>query len=227
MQPLLVLLPGLDGTKHLFEPLLREWEGECLTVGYPATLPSDYATLLPLVLEALPRDREYLLLGWSFSGPLALMAAVREPQGLRGVVLCASFVEKPIVWAPRFARHFAWPALFGFTGALSVAKTVLAGHGSKEVNALIRQAHGAVPAAVMAARVRQILVADAAEELRECPVPVYYLGAANDRVVMRHNFRRIQQLRPDVEAHWIDGPHLAMATNPADAAAGLRLFASR
>ncbi len=220
--PLLVLLPGLDGTKFLFEPLLREWGAETLIVTYPPTLPSDYAALLPVVLAALPKDREFVLLGWSFSGPLALMAAATKPVGLQRVVLCASFVQKPIPWVPKVARHVTWPMWFGFTGALSMAKTVLAGHGSKEVNGLIRAAHAAVPSEVMAARVRQVLTVDVRDELRQCSVPVSYLAAGSDRVVPRRNLQQIQRLRPAVEVRTIAGPHIAMATNAPAAAEELR-----
>ena len=227
MEPLLVLLPGLDGTRFLFEPMLREWGAETVTVSSPRSLPSDYTTLLPAVLEALPQDRDFILLGWSFSGPLALMAAATQPARLRGVVLCASFVEKPIAWVPKLARFFAWPALFRFTGSLSVAKTVLAGHRSKEINSLIKQAHSAVPSPVMAARVRQVLTVDVRKELLECPVPILYLAAKSDRVVPRRNAARIRRMRPDVEVRTITGPHIALATNPAEAAAEIRRFAQR
>lgn len=43
MQPLLVLLPGLDGTKVFFEPLLRGWDAVVV----------DYAALFPVVLAIL------------------------------------------------------------------------------------------------------------------------------------------------------------------------------
>ena len=51
--------------------------------------PNSYQDLLPYVLELLSTQGDYVLLGWSFSGPLALMAACTRPSGLRAVVLCA------------------------------------------------------------------------------------------------------------------------------------------
>ena len=35
LDPILVLLPGLDGTPTLFEPILRKLEVEVVTVSYP------------------------------------------------------------------------------------------------------------------------------------------------------------------------------------------------
>ena len=64
----LVLLPGLDGTGLLFQPLI-----DCLpediqpvVVAYPKELQLGYAELLPLVLDSLPPG-PFVLLGESFS----------------------------------------------------------------------------------------------------------------------------------------------------------------
>ena len=224
MTPLLVLLPGLDGTPILFEPILDKLGIEALPVSYPQTVPSDYDTLLPVVLAGLPKDRDFVLLGWSFSGPLALMAAATRPPGLRGVVLCASFVQKPLGWVPKFARHLAWPVMFRISGSMAVAKTVLAGFGNPVVNRLIKKAHDAVPPKAMAARVKQVLTVDVRDELKACPVPILYLEAASDRIVPKRNVRSILRVRPDVVVRTIPGPHLALALSPDAAATELRAF---
>ena len=81
----LVLLPGLDGTGLLFQPLV-----ECLpdaiepvVVSYPPDQKLGYEELLPLVLERLPAA-PFVLLGESFSGPLAVMAAATAPRASAG-----------------------------------------------------------------------------------------------------------------------------------------------
>jgi pimeloyl-ACP methyl ester carboxylesterase len=88
----LMLLPGLDGSGVLFRPLIRQLglELQPVIVPYPPREVLGYDELLSLVLEALPRSSPFILLGESFSGPLALMAAATLPKGLRGVILCAS-----------------------------------------------------------------------------------------------------------------------------------------
>ena len=58
----LVLLPGLDGTDVLFEPLQRHLTMPATAVAYPQDVPGSYADLLPFVLDRLPTDREYVLL---------------------------------------------------------------------------------------------------------------------------------------------------------------------
>jgi pimeloyl-[acyl-carrier protein] methyl ester esterase len=104
----LVLLPGLDGTGDLFQPLLRELpdELEPIVVSYPVHKFLDYSALRDLALQHVPAGRPFVLLGESFSGPVAVLAAAARPEGLLGVILCASFVS-----APRPRAKFALPLL--------------------------------------------------------------------------------------------------------------------
>src|SRR5215469_13809501 len=91
-----VLLPGLDGTGDQFAPLIDALGSEVptVTVRYP-NAPLDYEALQKIVATALPRDRSYVILGESFSGPIALSLAAQAPRDLLGCILCASFVVNP------------------------------------------------------------------------------------------------------------------------------------
>jgi len=93
----LVLLPGLDGTEIFLQPLLGALPDGVrpLVVTYPLAGPNRYADLLAVVREAVAGIGEFHVLGWSFSGPLALMLANAEPQRVRSVILSASFVRPP------------------------------------------------------------------------------------------------------------------------------------
>jgi len=107
----LVLLPGLDGTSVFFRPLLAalpSWV-EPLVIEYPSDGGDDYPHLLALVSEAVRGLDAYWVLGWSFSGPLALMLAARDPDRVRGVILCASFVRATNCTAARRPWSI-WPA---------------------------------------------------------------------------------------------------------------------
>jgi pimeloyl-ACP methyl ester carboxylesterase len=94
----LVLLPGLDGTGRLFDPLLAALPGSFApkVVAYPPDKPLNYHQLIPYIREVIPWDAPYVLLAESFSGPLALEFAAVQWENLRGVVLCASFVTNPL-----------------------------------------------------------------------------------------------------------------------------------
>ena len=97
----LIVLPGLDGTatlhsgfsnaaSHLFDPVT--------VIPYPSQQPLGYSELEVLVRAALPPVAPYLLLGESFSGPIALSIAANPPPNLVGVVLSTSFGNSPF-WA--------------------------------------------------------------------------------------------------------------------------------
>jgi pimeloyl-[acyl-carrier protein] methyl ester esterase len=93
----LVLLPGLDGTDVFFRPLLEslpEWITP-MVVQFPTAGANEYSDLLRLVRSALAESTSCYVLGWSFSGPLALMLAAAEPAKVRGVILVSSFVRPP------------------------------------------------------------------------------------------------------------------------------------
>ena len=93
----LILLPGLDGTGELFAPLVAHLGADIETrvVAYPPDGSQRYTDLLEYVRASLPVDEPFVLLGWSFSGPLALMIAAEHPENFRGVILCASFQSNP------------------------------------------------------------------------------------------------------------------------------------
>jgi len=219
----LVLLPGLDGTDILFRPFvtaLPAWV-TALCVQYPASETGGYAALMPLVRNACRGQNDYFLLGWSFSGPLALMFAAESPSGLRGVVLCASFVCSPwpvLCWL-RFAVVSPVARLFPlFSRALTL------GYGSEELDRDKAESWSRVAPATLAARSRAALAVDVRRELRRCPAPLLYLGASRDIVVPRWNARLIQKEMPSARVVIIDGPHLALRSNPVDAAAAVTTF---
>ena len=225
----LVLLPGMDGGDKLFGPLQATAPPgvDTAAVGYPPGPANDYPDLLPLVRAQLPADRPFFLLGWSFSGPLALLAAADAPPGLRGVVLAASFVKTPVPYLPRWVRRLATPALFRFYPAASRAKALLGGYGTREVRRLLAEAHAFAGTEALACRARAALSIDATEALAACPVPVLYLRARKDGVIRASRANEAQRLRPSLEIADIDGPHLALITNPAAAWAALVRFMDR
>lgn len=221
----LVLLPGLDGTDIFFQPLLASLPESVrpLVVNYPRFGGNEYAELLAIVRRAVAEIPECYVLGWSFSGPLALMLATAEPNKVRGVILSASFVRPPrrlllrlkfalvgpVVWMWRAARRLPLWVLRPRTDPFRRAKS---------------QTWTRVPAGVVAARLRAILAVDAREPLRGCRQPVLYIASSRDDIVPRRNVDEIMRVRPSVKVVTIAGRHLAMYTNPHSAAQTIAKF---
>ena len=93
----LVLLPGMDGTGQLFGRFLEALgpEVRAIVIAYPPAQNLDYSQLEAFVRSKLPSDQPFVILGESFSGPIAVSIAASPPDGLRGIVLCCSFVRNP------------------------------------------------------------------------------------------------------------------------------------
>ena len=181
---LLLLLPGMDGTGRLFTPLLAALPPSlpAVAVSYPPDRPLGYDGLLPLVVAAASGDRPFVVVGESFSGPLALMLASARPPGLRGVVLCASFARFPLPVPVRW-RGVARPWVFRLQPLWLLSGVLLGRHGFGPLGRLLRAAVRSVTPATLAARARAVAGVDVTAELLACPVPVLYLRAARDLVV--------------------------------------------
>jgi pimeloyl-ACP methyl ester carboxylesterase len=221
----LVLLPGLDGTGILFEPLLKELSPEITpqVVPLPNHIPMGYDGLVPIVSSYLPSTGPFFLLGESFSGALSLMIAATRPTGLRGVLLCASFIRNPTYW-PSVLRHAAGAWIFHLTPQLAQAKALFAGYSTSELRTLLARAHARVPASVVAQRIRSVLALDCKKALQECPVPVAYIRGTRDTVVPAKNCREILTVNPSVREFVIRAPHLILQTQPRAAAEAIASF---
>ncbi|MEM6674343.1 MAG: alpha/beta hydrolase [Planctomycetota bacterium] len=219
----LVLLPGLDGSDALFRPFVTTTSRTATALALPKEM-GRYAELVPTMRERLPRDRSYVLLGWSFSGPLTLMLAADRPPGLVGLVLCATFVRRPVTFIPPALRFAAQPGLFRFLTVASRGKALVAGYSTPELDALMQEALNSAPSRSLATRAQETLTVDVREQLAACPVPILDLRASRDLVVPRSRGRDVLALRPDAMTRVIRGPHLALATNPGDANAAIEDF---
>jgi len=224
----LVLLPGLDGTGLLFKPLVAALPAAITPtiVPYPGDRHLTYQQLLPLALKALPQSNPFILLGESFSGPLAAMIAAERPKNLVGLILCASFVTKPWRFVSPAIPILARGPIFNLYMPYKRIRARLGGYSTPERRSLIEQMHKLVPPHVFASRVRMVFNVDAREALRSCDVPMLYLKAARDIVVPGRNLRVVQQIKPGVQVVTIGSSHMILQRHPIEAAEAISAFAS-
>lgn len=214
-EPVFILLPGMDGTGLLFEPLLA-----ALPVGvevsvhrYPTHEPLTYDALVERVLAALPRGVDYVIVAESFSGPIAVRVAATRPPGLRAVVLCASFARNP-VRLPAWLAPLVRPGLMRTPPLALQAHVMLGADAPPALRALLATAIAAVSPEVMALRARELLHVDASDALAASSVPLLYLRATRDRLVSPRSGDHVLQHRPDAMLTEVDGPHLLLQTQP-------------
>jgi pimeloyl-ACP methyl ester carboxylesterase len=95
----------MDGTGELFAGFLQAMgDTPTLVVAYPPGQVLDYEGATNFARARLPLQQPFVLLGESFSGPVAIALAAARPPGLLGLILCCSFARNP---APVFSASVA------------------------------------------------------------------------------------------------------------------------
>jgi pimeloyl-[acyl-carrier protein] methyl ester esterase len=224
----LVLLPGLDGTDAFFRPLLEALPGwiRPIVITYPPSGANGYDDLLPLVQRAIEGHASVHLLGWSFGGPLALMAAAARPEAVRGIILCASFLRAPVPALGPF-RFVVRPPVVAAIRALRRTPALVRGHQTEGLRRAKADVWRAVDSRVLSTRARAALGVDVRSLLAASDAPVLYVASSNDRVIPRHNIDDVRATARACEVVTIEGSHLAMVTNPGPAAAHIARFVQR
>jgi pimeloyl-ACP methyl ester carboxylesterase len=223
--PSLVLLPGLDGTGKLFSEFVRAMGSEidAQIVAYPKDEPLGYAELEARVRAALPSNRPFVLLGESFSGPIAIRIAANPTAGLAGVILCGTFAKNPyplLGWAQPLAAWFPLKSLPRW-----VRSPLMWGEMAPDrAPDRLTRAMAEVSEVVIRHRIAALLAADESESLARIQLPTLVLKAAHDLVIPDAATRWIMDTAPKARLVEIDGPHLLLQTCPQECAAAVMRF---
>jgi pimeloyl-ACP methyl ester carboxylesterase len=220
----LVLLPGMDGTGELFAPLLAE-----LPLALPVTVvrypdrAATYAEHAEVARAELPRDRPFVMLGESFSGPVAVMLAAGAPPGLRGLILCASFLTCPSrpLRALRPLARFATPKL---VPPFLAHYSLLGPFGTPALQAAHRRALDHVASPTLTARLRAMADVDVRDAMRALDLPSLYLRGTQDRVVSGRCGAEFLATARHGRLVDVDAPHFLLQVRPREAAAEILAF---
>lgn len=222
-----VLLPGLDGTGQLFAPLLKQLEADCKAsvVAYPHDERLSYEQLKPYVRSALPVKEPFVLIAESFSGPLAVELAATPPDNLQALVLCASFVSNPAPPLLQWIHRFNHPLWFRYRLPHTFVRYAAAMWDCEAnvIDDLIEHTKTVRPE-VLSFRFAQVLRVDVRAALQRCRLPLLYLRAKRDLLVMRRNWEEIARLKPDARYAEIDASHFVLQHKPAEAFAAIQAF---
>lgn len=219
--PVLVLLPGLDGTDVFFRPLVAALAPAVAVraVELPQDGPQTYEALTERVAAAVADLDTMIVVGFSFGGPIAIALASRDPARVRGLALVATFVRSPrprlqrwrvfartpTIWMMRFVRRLPVWLLRGGSDPRRIAKS---------------ETWSRVPASVIAGRTRAIAVVDAFRALSGTTQPLLVVEYSDDEAVPAAALAEVQRAR-EARVVRLTGPHLAMFEAPAPLAAEL------
>jgi pimeloyl-[acyl-carrier protein] methyl ester esterase len=224
----IVLLPGMDGTGALFADFVSALGKDFLPIiiSYPENQELDYAVLEEIVRAQLPINQPYLLLGESFSGPVAISIAASRPTGLIALVLSCSFVRNPVP-AFRPLKHSLRFLPVKSKLMEFIFARLLAGTSSARIRTELKKALSRVSAATLRARFRTIIKTDYSAKLQQIQVPTLYLKASHDHVVPASAIKTITRLLPSVQVVSFKGPHLLLQTLPGEVATIIKNFTAQ
>ena len=225
----LVLLPGMDGTGDLFEPLKQAMGPHAVidVVRYPGQQVLGYDELELLVHTQLPTQEPFVLLGESFSGPLAISIAASRPAGLRGLVLCCSFARRP---KPAMAMlragllELSMSLVHSRAMRLPMRHLLLGRAAPPHLASLLQDSLKQVSVAVMTRRMKEVQRVNVVDKLSRVHVPAMYLQALQDRVVPKQAVAIIQRKLSALRVVKLDGPHGLLQASPAAAARAIENF---
>lgn len=219
----------MDGTGRLFQrfdaALRARADIASLAIAYPA-VPLDYAALEAFVRDRLPRDRPFIVLAESFSGPLGAALRADPPPGMRALILCCSFVRNP---RPLLAplRHLLGLVPFGALPGFALRQALLAPYATPALQAELAAALAQVPPHVLRQRLRAVLEIrekDASRSFARGSLPVLYLRARHDRLVPPANAVQILRQAPGAQLADIAAPHMLLQAAPDAAADAVAAF---
>ena len=221
--PEIVLLPGLDGTGALFERLQRclpATDVKVTVVAYPADPDFKYRDYAAFVGKCLG-TRSVVLLGESFSGPIAVMAAAANPHQVRGLILSATFLQSPWPgWLVRLGSHFD-PC----SAPRALRNGFLMGrYGDRDLASRISDIVASMPTGVRAARMQAVSTVDVRAEFAGLRCPILVLHDAADWIVPKRQLETAVKTKTNARIAMMPGAHMLLQTRPDWAAQQILTF---
>lgn len=228
VKPMIVLLPGLDGTGALFAVLLAKLQVFCdvFVIGYPTNQKLSYENIIDYVMDKMPKNQPCVVLGESFSGPIALYVAAAGVHDVRGVILCASFARHPWCLFKKLNRLFLVVPIQYIRG-LSIIKWLLNRQLGEYLSRKIDDALNRVDPDVIQDRLRYVLEMDATQSLKKITMPLLYMQAIYDVFVPQRAFNYISKYRDDIELHKFYTHHFLLQSMPDEATEVIKTFVQR
>lgn len=225
----LIVLPGLDGTASLhsaFADAIAKSVDSFTVIAYPIDEPLDYPPLESLVRASLPIDRPFVLLGESFSGPIALSIAANPPANLVGVVLSTTFASPPMPLLAPLATLARFAPVRSIPSA-PLSWLLLGRWATPQLERSLSEALLTVSPSVLRSRAAIALRADVTSCLPAILVPVLYLRATGDRLLGARAGNDIAAAIPQCSIADIPGPHLLLQAVPQPCALAIGDFIAR
>lgn len=215
MLPALRILPGLDGTGRLSSAFLAAMRArsveDAAALAYPVDRCLDHAALATHARGLLPRDRPFVLLAESFSGPIGLSIAADPPAGLRGLILSTTFARAPLRGCAPLAPLLRYAPVRSTPTAL-LTPALLGPWSTPALRGALRDTLRDVAAEVLRDRAARSLRVDHRTCLPRIHLPTLVLQARQDRVLSSRSSAALAAGIAGARLIAVDGPHLLLQT---------------
>lgn len=221
-----VILPGLDGTARLHDAFCSRLGAlgvRAHAIAYPPDQPICYEALECLVREQLPSAGRFILLGESFSGPLAMQIAAYPPPGLVGLVLSTTFARAPVRALAPLAPFLRLAPARPPEPLLSWF--LLGPWATPDLRSALGAALRQVSPDVIRSRAAAALRVDVTALLPLVTLPVLQLVASHDRLLSRAAAAGPGRGFPDCRTVTVRGPHLLLQASSEPCAREVAAFA--
>ena len=209
--PLLVLLPGMDGTGRFYDNLQRALDGraDSLIVTYPRQGPQTYRALCEALLPRLPTDRNYVLVAESFAGPLAVMLAGRAAKTPLGLCVAATFTRNPF---PLFGGLLGsvLPMFKSLAPSPALIEAALLRPGDHAMAIQVAQTATAMGPALIQARCRSALTCNVETELTALDMPILCLQGLRDKLISPACGLLMKKIARNLRLVRVDAPHFVL-----------------
>ena len=209
VRPLVLLIPGLDGTGRFYQPHVAE-----LSIRYRVR-PWEFRTRAPFGFDDLVAELaegtcdenpgSMVIVGESFGGPVAMHFALAHPDRVRGLVLINAFAayrrRVRINLACLTAPMLRWPVIRAVKTV--VADRILASEGIPAAQRrLYHETVRLIDPAAYRQRLELVRTVDLADRLGEINVPTLILASGRDKLVSSIRAGRFMASRiPNARLH--------------------------
>lgn len=223
-KPILILLPGMDGTGELFQWVIPFLEPsfEIKIFPLPDNIEQDYETLENWLASKIEWSN-FILLGESFSGPLAIKLCKKFPKAINGLILISSFRNAPvnpllinilskipIHFLPKLALRIALFSSMKRSNAVTVFEKIFARLNIET----IRQ------------RILSVALVHFENLSTLGEVPTLIINGSRDIIVRPKNFINFEKDQKSSRNIIIDAPHMLLQTKPREASEEILSFAT-
>lgn len=189
-----------------------DWKSQAVKViPIPRDGAQDYASLIERITPELP-EGPLILIGESFSSPLAMKLAEQEQHRVKALIVVGGFCSSPVL--PALSLIPLQP-LFLIPPPAATLRKFLAGPDAPEpLIARLSEAIRSVSSSTLTERVRVIL----ALQEKDCPapegLPSLLLQARQDAMIPWETQSRLERHFTEPTVVWIESPHLLLASRP-------------